>query len=54
MSKPKGRKHECKESRVCCCFMLALEPDDQCPVHGYPYPTRCDCGKFVKGAKGNG
>lgn len=44
--------HQCRPEppdRSCCCSVIALEPDDDCPVHGYPYPTppRCRCGKFV-------
>lgn len=42
-------KHECKESRTCCCYLLALEPADDCPVHGYPWPPRCEeCGRFMR------
>ncbi len=41
--------HICKPSHTCCCSIQALEPHDECPIHGYPsYPRRCDCGKFVK------
>lgn len=42
-------KHECKESRTCCCSILADEPNEDCPVHGWgPYPPRCEtCGKFM-------
>ncbi len=31
------------------CSTTALEPDEQCPIHGNPYPTRCViCGQFMK------
>ena len=41
--------HVCKESRTCCCYQLALEPDEKCPVHGAgEWPPRCEtCGKFI-------
>jgi hypothetical protein len=40
--------HECKESRVCCCYQLADEPDEDCPQHGHPWPPRCgECGRFL-------
>src|SRR3972149_5732025 len=38
--------HECKQDRTCCCYPLALEPNDDCPQHGYPIP-RCACGRFI-------
>lgn len=42
-------EHECRESRTCTCYKLALEPDDSCPVHGAgPWPPRCEiCGRFL-------
>lgn len=40
--------HICTESNLCRCYMLADEPNWKCPVHGYPWPPRCDCGRFVK------
>lgn len=40
--------HQCCKSTVCRCYLLALEPNEQCPVHGWPYPPRCgDCGRFL-------
>lgn len=40
--------HTCAPSRTCTCYILALEPADDCPQHGYPWPPRCgDCGKFL-------
>ena len=42
-------KHECNESLVCQCPEFALEPADNCPLHGYPYPPRCaECGRFMR------
>lgn len=42
-------KHICRESNVCVCSISALEPDEQCPVHGAPWPPRCCvCGKWMK------
>ena len=39
--------HVCRESETCVCRMDADEPSEQCPVHGFPWPPRCDCGRFV-------
>jgi hypothetical protein len=44
-------KHKCRESKICKCSPLADEPNPDCPVHGYPYPRRCSCGKFVETTK---
>ncbi len=42
-------EHECKEPDTCCCSLTALEPDEDCPVHGIePWPPHCVfCGKFL-------
>jgi hypothetical protein len=42
--------HSCKESNTCECYLLADEPAENCPVHGYGnWPPRCaECGKFMK------
>lgn len=45
-------KHECKESRTCMCSMTALEPNEDCPVHGSHWPPSCEiCGRFMKWPK---
>lgn len=45
------KRHLHEVDRTCCCSSLALEPDEDCPVHGgcrqYP-PKCCICGKFFK------
>lgn len=42
-------KHIHKKSDVCTCSLLAMEPDEQCPIHGYPWPPRCaECGQYMK------
>jgi hypothetical protein len=42
-------KHVCAESESCCCSLTALEPDEDCPIHGNPWPPTCGaCGRFVK------
>ncbi len=43
------RLHICRESHTCCCSVLALEPDEDCPVHAQgPWPPRCEvCGRFM-------
>lgn len=41
--------HVCKEPRYCCCSVIGLEPDEDCPIHGRgPWPPRCgECGKYM-------
>ena len=41
------KQHTCEEYKVCMCSIVGLEPNEDCPVHGYPYPARCECGRFV-------
>ncbi len=43
-------EHECKVSNACCCYIGALQPEDNCPMHGCgEWPPRCMyCGKFIK------
>lgn len=37
------------EGKSCICYQLAEEPDEQCPVHGYPSYKKCSqCGQFMK------
>lgn len=44
----KKNKHKCKELIYCYCDLQALEPDENCPIHGFgPSIPRCSCGKFV-------
>ena len=42
--------HVCHPPNFCYCNVQATEPDDQCPIHGFP--KRVDncmvCGRFVK------
>lgn len=47
------KPHVCRESRSCVCSIQALEPDEECPVHGVgEWPPRCDvCGRFMKWSK---
>ena len=42
--------HECAEDRICTCSVTALEPDEDCSVHGVgEYRPRCGkCGRFLK------
>ena len=43
------KQHTHKESRECCCDFQGLEPDEQCPLHGHPWPPRCEkCGQLMK------
>lgn len=44
------KKHECRESKTCKCYQLALEPRENCPVHGSgEWHPRCEvCGRFLK------
>lgn len=42
--------HLCFFDMSCICYTLALEPDENCPIHGYPsYSNKCsECGRFFK------
>ena len=42
---------ECKVIHYCRCSMLALEPNEDCPIHGCgPYTEKCGyCGRFMPG-----
>lgn len=42
--------HFCKELDYCICGQTAIEPNEDCPVHGAgTYPKRCTiCGRFLK------
>lgn len=44
------KPHECKESTTCTCYILADEPNEECPQHGGgEWPPRCgECGRFLK------
>lgn len=43
------KKHICIERYWCSCSVMALEPDDDCPIHaGGGIPRCCYCGKFLK------
>ena len=44
-------EHRCHETKICCCSMSALEPEDTCPIHGYDYIPRCFCGRFCSGSR---
>lgn len=41
--------HICAETTVCCCYLLAYEPNERCPIHGCgPWPPRCaECGRLL-------
>lgn len=42
-------KHKCtNKGGSCLCSMQATEPNEKCPIHGYPDPRRCVlCGKWI-------
>lgn len=42
--------HAHEENRTCTCDTQALEPNENCPLHGAgEYPPRCKhCGQFIK------
>lgn len=44
------KEHECRENKTCTCYLLADEPNEDCPVHGSGlWPPRCEiCGRFMK------
>jgi hypothetical protein len=41
--------HEHKRPRTCRCSIQGLEPNEDCPIHGFgEWPPRCEaCGKFM-------
>lgn len=41
--------HICSEVDYCLCDTMALEPNEDCPIHGPgPFPPRCAiCGRFM-------
>lgn len=42
------KPHECKPDGTCRCYILGLEPNEDCPVHGHPWPPRCgECGRLL-------
>lgn len=46
--------HICKALDYCVCSVIALEPHEDCPIHGYPLGNRCnDCGRFMKQENSN-
>lgn len=44
------KKHKCRESKACTCYLLASDPNEDCPAHsGRQWPPRCEtCGRFIK------
>jgi hypothetical protein len=47
---PTNEAHVCTPHGPCTCDTYALEPSEQCTVHGsLSSPPRCyDCGRFLK------
>jgi len=47
------KKHKCKRPNTCQCSLTALEPNENCPIHGIgEWPPRCAiCGRFMKWRK---
>jgi hypothetical protein len=43
------RPHICQRPKTCRCSVTALEPNEDCPIHGHgEWPLRCEvCGKFM-------
>lgn len=47
-----NKPHECQEAHTCCCGCQDLEPREDCPIHGDPWPPKCVvCGRFMKWPK---
>jgi hypothetical protein len=42
-----SKKHVCKKANYCSCSSQALEPDEDCGVHGVPDDRCAECGKFM-------
>ena len=45
-----AKRHTCAEDDTCTCSIVALEPDEHCPTHGYgEWPPRCaTCGRYMQ------
>lgn len=43
------KEHKCYSANHCICSISALEPEDNCAIHGHGnWPPRCnECGKFL-------
>lgn len=43
-------EHKCERPNWCRCNLDALEPNEDCPIHGCgEFPPRCMyCGRFMK------
>lgn len=41
--------HVCERIDYCICDTMAMEPNEDCPLHGHgPFPPRCGhCGRFL-------
>lgn len=49
-----AKPHECRRPRTCCCSIQGLEPDEDCPIHGWPWPPKCEeCGRFIPWVNNN-
>lgn len=47
--KENQKDHECHVGTSCICSCGGIEPDQDCPLHGYPHPYKCCiCGRFFK------
>jgi len=45
----KAKEHVCSTIKYCKCFSGALEPNEDCPIHGFPLYNKCKyCGRFMK------
>lgn len=43
------KDHICRQIRYCSCYSLALEPSEDCMIHGIHKQSRCSyCGRFLK------
>lgn len=47
----KNKNHICSNIKYCTCYSLALEPNEDCVIHGfgfYKQPRCIYCGRFMK------
>jgi len=43
------KQHKCHPQDTCTCYILGLEPEEDCPIHsGYTSNRCCECGRFLK------
>lgn len=43
------KEHICREIKYCSCYSLAIDPSEDCIIHGIYKQPRCSyCGRFLR------